>query len=79
MTAKLDELELRLSALESNVDNHAEQLTRIEKNTADLIDTFQAFQGAWKVLNWIGKLAKPIAVVSGVGAAVAIYFKDHWK
>ena len=76
---KLGELEFRLDVLEGNVDNHAEQLTRIEKNTAELIETFQAFQGAWKVLNWIGKLAKPIAVISAMSAAVALYFKDHWK
>lgn len=74
MAAAADELEFRLDTLEGNVDSHTEQLNRIEKNTSELIETFQAFQGAWKVLNWIGKAAKPIAVVSAVFAAAYTLF-----
>lgn len=74
MAAAADELEFRLDTLEGNVDSHTEQLNRIEKNTAELIETFQAFQGAWKVLNWIGKAAKPIAVLSAVFATAYTLF-----
>ena len=80
MATKLEELEFRLDVLEGNVDKHAEQLTRIEKNTADLIETFQAFQGAWKVLNWIGKAAKPLAYMSAFFAgAYALVTTGHIK
>ena len=74
MAASAEELELRLDILEGSVDSHTEQLNRIEKNTADLVETFQAFQGAWKVLNWIGRAAKPIAIVSAFCAAAWTLF-----
>lgn len=80
MATKLEELEYRLDVLEGNVDKHAEQLTRIEKNTAELIETFQAFQGAWKVLNWIGKAAKPIALMTAFfGGLWALLTTGHIK
>lgn len=73
---RLEALETTLTELEDMVMTHAEQLNRIEKNTSDLIETFQAFQGAWKVLNWIGKAAKPLALISAALGGFW-YGKDH--
>lgn len=70
----LGALQIKLAVLEDSVDSHTEQLNRIEKNTSELIETFQAFQGAWKVLNWIGKAAKPIALVSAFCAGAYTLF-----
>jgi hypothetical protein len=51
----------RLCVVESKID-------AIESNTKDIIEAFKAAQGALKVLNWIAGLAKPIAVIVGIGA-----------
>ncbi len=37
---------------------------------ADLLEFFEAMRGAFKVLNWLGKLAKPTAAIVGLGASV---------
>lgn len=40
---------------------------RIDSSTADLVDFFESTKGAFRVLNWIGKLARPI------GAIIALF------
>ena len=70
MQDKLDDHERRLKTLEAERVSLIEQSKRIELNTKELLDTFNALKGAWVVLNFIGKLAKPLAVV---GAMVGFY------
>lgn len=51
------------------------QSKRIEDNTKELLETFNALKGAWKVLNFIAKLAKPImAITTFLGTY--FYFKS---
>ena len=76
MQEQLSTLTMRVSSLESLQKDHMEQTQRIETNTADLIDTFKALQGAWKVLDWLGKLAKPIGVSIIVATAVWVWLKQ---
>ena len=47
---------------------------RIEANTAELLDVFESWKGAMKVLTWIGKAAKPIGYVVGMGASIAAFW-----
>ncbi len=54
----------RLKAVELKVDN-------IETNTAGMVAAFQAAQGAFTVLEFLAKVAKPILVVCTFLAAVA--------
>lgn len=49
-----------------------QKLDGIHTDTRELLDTFTALKGAWKVLNFLGKLGKPISVAA---ALVALY---HW-
>jgi hypothetical protein len=66
MQDQLDKLDRRLSIIEGERVALVEQSKRIEDNTRELLDTFNALKGAWKVLNWIGKLAKPITLISSL-------------
>jgi hypothetical protein len=59
----------RLLAVEHKVD-------RIDKATADVVAAFGAAQGAFTVLEWLGKLAKPILWVGGVITAVGIIWQN---
>lgn len=57
----------RLLAVESKVDC-------IERNTRDVIAAFNAASGAFTVLEFIGKLAKPLLWIgAGVTAVVALW------
>ena len=63
----------RLVAVEIKVD-------RIEQNTKDVVSAFGAAQGAFTVLEWLGKVAKPILFVGGCVTAIAVAwhnFKTH--
>jgi hypothetical protein len=61
----------RLVAVEGKVDH-------IEKNTKDLVDGFLAVQGAFTVLGWIAKIAKPILWIAAAWAATALFFSS-WR
>ena len=61
----------RLVAVEAKVDH-------IDKNTKDLIDGFNAVQGAFTVLGWIAKIAKPILWIAAAWAATALFFAS-WR
>lgn len=43
---------------------------RIEANTAEMLEAFESFKGAMRVLEWIGKAAKPIGYIVGLCAAI---------
>lgn len=71
MQDRIDDHERRLKTLEGERVALVEQSNRIEENTQELLSTFNALKGAWVVLNFIGKLAKPLAVI---GALAGFYF-----
>lgn len=69
MQDQLYDHERRLKTLEGERVALVEQSQRIESNTQELLETFNALKGAWKVLNAIGKLAKPLGVIGAFCAA----------
>lgn len=62
----------RLVAVEGKVDH-------IDKNTKDLVDGFKAVQGAFTVLGWIAKIAKPILWIAGAWAAATLFWSQFLK
>lgn len=66
---KLEQTEFRF-LLKENTD----ATKRIEANTAEMLDVFESFKGAMKVLNWIGKAAKPMGYVVGLCASIAAFW-----
>lgn len=46
------------------------ELHELKQQLQDLLEFFEAMRGAFKVLNWLGKLAKPTAAIVGLGASV---------
>lgn len=52
----------RLVAVEAKVD-------RIDTNTEGVVKAFEAASGAFLVLEWIAKAAKPILFIGGIIAA----------
>ena len=64
-----EQIYLRLVEVEAKVD-------AIDANTKQLVEAFKAFQGALKVLEWIASLAKPIAIITAVGAFFALVWNN---
>jgi hypothetical protein len=55
-----------------------EKVDRVEANTSGLVTAFNAAQGAFTVLDWIAKVAKPILWIAGLGAVMVAAW-EHWK
>lgn len=46
----------------------------IKADTAELLEAFHSFKGAMKVLEWIGKAAKPLGYIVGACASVTAFW-----
>ena len=66
---KLEQAEYRRLLKENTDDTKA-----ITAATAELLEAFRSFKGAMKVLEWIGKAAKPLGYIVGLGASVAAFW-----
>ena len=66
---KLEQAEHRRLLKENTDDTKA-----IKADTAELLEAFRSFKGAMKVLEWIGKAAKPIGYIAGLCASVAAFW-----
>lgn len=61
----------RLIAVETKVD-------RIDSNTVDVVTAFKAAQGAFTVLEWLAKAAKPLLWIGGLITSIAVMW-EHIK
>ena len=62
----------RVVRLESKVD-------RVEQNTADVVKAFNAAAGAFTVLEWLARAAKPILWIAALGTAVVTAWDHFWR
>ena len=62
----------RLIAVETKVD-------QINEKTEGVVSAFQSARGAFVVLDFIGKLVKPVLWLIGFGSAIAILWAEFWK
>lgn len=66
---KLEQSEFRRLLKENTDDTKA-----IKADTAELLEAFRSFKGAMKVLEWIGKAAKPLGYIVGVCASATAFW-----
>jgi hypothetical protein len=62
----------RLISVEQKVDD-------LDRKTGKVVSAFEAANGAFVVLDFIGKLAKPILWIIAVGSAVTVLWSEFWK
>lgn len=60
----------RMAGIERALAAERRELQELKGQLSDLLDFFAAMKGAFKVLNWVGKAAKPVAAIVSLGAAV---------
>ena len=51
-----------------------ETIKEIKTETADMLEVFKSWQGAMRVMEMIGKLAKPLGYIVGLGASIAAFW-----
>lgn len=67
---RLEDGDKRMSELSERLEENTATTNRIAENISGMLEFLDAAQGAFKVLTWIGKLAKPISYIVGVGAGI---------
>lgn len=60
----------RLVKVEKKVD-------QLDSNTIDMVKAFNAAQGAFIVLEWIAKIAKPLLWIAGIVSATTILLQNY--
>ena len=65
-----NEIYERLVKVEAKVD-------KITSDTEDMVAAFHAAQGAFTVLEWVAKVAKPIIFIGSVIAGIAALWHSH--
>ena len=75
----------RVVQMEQEMAQNAEATARntasietIRQNTQDIVDTFQALAGGFKVLQGLGKVARPLAYRVGLGTAIITAY-SAWR
>lgn len=53
---------------------NTETIARIKTDTAEMLGVFESWKGAMKVMEMIGKLAKPLGYIVGLGASMAAFW-----
>ena len=67
-------VELEQAEFRRLLKENTDATNAIKADTAELLEAFRSFKGAMKVLEWIGKAAKPIGYVVGLGASIAAFW-----
>lgn len=59
----------RMTRIEDGLAANTAATEAIRVSTAELVEVFRAMQGAFKVLNWLGRLARPMSYIVALAAA----------
>lgn len=74
LTDEVTAIKLEQAQFRVELADNTRATKRVESNTAEMLDVFESWKGAMKVLNWIGKAAKPVGYLVGLGASIAAFW-----
>jgi len=67
---RLDRGSETMALMQLGLDKNNAATERIESSTNEIVDFFVSMKGAFKVLNWIGKAAKPMGSIVALCTAL---------
>ncbi len=70
-SARMAEIERGQGSIARELEQTRKELHELRQQLADLLELFIAMKGAFKVLNWLGKLARPMAAIVALGVSLA--------
>lgn len=79
--ARMDEIVKTVSAIQIEqaeakvlLAENTETIKQIQANTNDMLEVFESWKGAMRALEMIGRLAKPLGYIVGLGASIAAFW-----
>lgn len=58
-----------MKGLRADVDENTRITKEMHADTKEIVEFFRSVKGAFKVLEWIGQLAKPLGAIAALAAA----------
>ena len=74
LVGKVNSIEKDQSAAKALLKENTEAINAIKADTADMLATFESWRGAMRVLEAIGRLAKPVSYIVGLVASIAAFY-----
>jgi uncharacterized protein YigA (DUF484 family) len=74
LTDEITAVKLEQANFQRLLKENTDATNAIKADTAELLEAFHSLKGAMKVLEWIGKAAKPLGYIVGVCASVAAFW-----
>lgn len=74
MQEQLEAGSKRMGEIEKKLDENTASTARVESNTAEMLEFFNSVRGAFRVLDMLGKLAKPLAYIVMLGGALTAFW-----
>lgn len=71
LTQRLDAGDARMTRIELELAENTAATREVAGNTSELVAILTALKGAFKVLEFVGKLARPLGYIVALGAAIA--------
>lgn len=71
---RLDAGDSRMGRLEEGLEKNTRATEGMARDVAMLVDFLAAMRGALKVLNWLGKVAKPLGYIVALATAAVSFW-----
>lgn len=65
----------RMSRIETELGNNTRETVAVKESTRELVDILNSFKGALKVLDFMGRLAKPIGLIVAAAGGLYVWLK----
>lgn len=74
LQARMEVVELQMAEMKDSLAKNTEVTEQVQTNTAGLVELFNNAAGAFRVLEGLGKAAKPLMYIAGfVSAALGVW------
>lgn len=74
LVGKVNAIEKDQAAAKALLKENTEAINAIKADTADMLATFESWRGAMRVLEAIGRLARPVSYIVGLVASIAAFY-----
>ena len=71
---RLEAGDRRMAAIETDLAENTRATQELAAAVKDVVDFFGTMKGAFKALDMLGRLAKPLGYIVGLGASIAAFW-----
>lgn len=72
--SRMTRIEAAAEQTRTDLETNTAMTKDVLDSLADVVEFFTAMKGAFKVLNWMGAVAKPVAAVVGLATAIMVAY-----